>query len=158
VSVKTTVDVYGLKELEDALNELGSEVAGKNGGLVRTALMGAALPVLKDAKNRVPVDTGKLRDSLKRSRNKNPDPEIGAKEVVEVGLISRGGRGTRYGGFVEFGTEKKAPRPYLRPALESNARESINIFRKRLAAGIEREAKKIGAKNAAAIGARIKKL
>ena len=49
MSVKVAVDVVGLRELEHALKELGSEVAGKNGGLVRNALMAAAKPVLEMA-------------------------------------------------------------------------------------------------------------
>ena len=79
-------------------------------------------------------------------------------EAVDVGLISRRGRGTAYGAFVEFGTSQKAARPYLRPALESNVQQSTDIFRKNLATGIVRVAKKVGNKNAQAIGARIKKL
>jgi len=34
MTIKTTISVAGLAELETALKELGSEVAGKNGGLV----------------------------------------------------------------------------------------------------------------------------
>jgi len=155
VSVKTTIDVVGLKELEAALKELGSEVAGKNGGLVRTALMGAALPVLRDMQNNVPVDTGDLKKQIKRSRDK--DSKI-AQEVIDVGLISRKRRGINYGSFIEFGTRLKAARPFMRPALDANKHNSTELFRKKLAAGIERVAKKIGNKNAAAVGARIKKL
>lgn len=158
MTVQTTIDVVGLKELEAALKDLGSEVAGKNGGLVRTALMGAALPVMRTAQSLAPVDSHKLEKSIKRSRQKDPDPDLNANEAVDVGLISKRGTGIAYGGFVEFGTVKMAARPFLRPALESNVRESTMLFRKRLAAGIERVAKKIGNKNAAAVGARIKKL
>jgi len=158
VSVKVSVDVIGLRELEQALQELGSEVAGKNGGLVRNALMAAAKPVLEMAKHLVPKDTHKLENSLRRSRQKEVDPELHVNEAVDVGLISRRGRGTAYGAFVEFGTSQKAKRPYLRPALEGNIRESTDIFRKNLATGIVRVAKKVGNKNAQAIGARIKKL
>ena len=51
MSIQITTEVHGLRELEKALNELGSEVAG-NGktNLVKTALMKAALPVMKTMK------------------------------------------------------------------------------------------------------------
>ena len=159
MSIQITTTVHGLKELEAALKDLGSEVAGKNGGLVRTALMGAALPVLRTAQSMVPRDTGALHDAITRSRQKNVDPELHANEAIDVGLFSRGkGKRVFHGEFVEFGTSRMPARPFLRPALESNINESVGLFRKKLAMGIERVAKKIGNANAAKGGARIKKL
>lgn len=158
MTIKPTISVTGLSELETALKELGSEVAGKNGGLVRNALMAAAKPVLEMAQELVPKDTGKLAKGLKRSRQKEIDPDLPVNEAVDVGLISRRGTGTAYGAFVEFGTSIKPARPFLRPALESNVQNSTDIFRRNLATGIERVARKIGNKNAQAVGARIKKL
>jgi HK97 gp10 family phage protein len=152
-TVKITTDVVGLKELLAALEDLGSEVAGNKVNLVRTALMAAALPVLKTAKALVPVDTGRLQKAIKRQRHKNPKY---LNEVVGVGVDPGRKRddltGAWYGYIVEFRES------FLRPALETNRANSIGIFRKRLAAGVEREAKKIGNKNAAAVGAKIKKL
>ena len=58
MSTVVSVDVIGLRELEQALQELGSEVAGKNGGLVRNALMAAAKPVLEMAKQFRKIRTG----------------------------------------------------------------------------------------------------
>lgn len=153
MSVKTTIDVTGLKELEEALKELGSEVAGRNGGLVRTALMGAALPVLRDAQARVPVDTGRLRDSIKRQRHKNPKY---LSEIVGVGVDPGRSRDDESGAW--YGYIVEARHPFLRPALESNREEAVLLFRKKLAAGIERVAKKVGNKNAAAVGAKVKRL
>lgn len=153
MSIKTTVDVTGLKELEDALNELGSEVAGKNGGLVRTALMGAALPILKEAKARVPVDTGRLKNAIKRQRHRNPKY---LSEIVGIGVDPGRNRDDESGAWYGFIVE--ARKPFLRPAFEANRDNTVQTFRQKLAAGIERAAKKIGNKNAAAVGARIKKL
>lgn len=161
MSVKVSVDVLGLRELEKALKSLGSEVAGKNGGLVRTALMAAALPVLRSAQVYAEAsrDTGKLAEALTRSRQSKVDPDIDANEAVDVGLFSRGkGKKVFYGKFLEFGTSRQPAQPFLRQALESNVKESTDIFRKKLATGIERVAKKIGNKNAQEVGARIKKL
>ena len=166
MTIQVTTEIHGLRELEKALIDLGSEVAGKNGGLVRTALMGAALPVMKTAKATVAVSTPAddddgihIRDVITRSRQNPVDPEMKANEAVDVGLFARGkGKKMIYGQFLEFGTSKMAAQPFLRRALETNQRESINLFRKKLATGIERVAKKIGNENAAKVGARIKKL
>jgi HK97 gp10 family phage protein len=158
MSVTTTFKVFGLKELEKALHELGSEVAGQNGGLVRTALWAASKPVLDDAISRVPKDTHRLEKAIVRSRAREPDPALKANEVVDVGLFKRGkGKKVWWGGWVEFGTPNMAPRPFLRPALESNRDESTTIFRKKLATEIVKVAKKVGNKNAATMASRIKK-
>lgn len=69
----------------------------------------AAAAVLADAKSRVPVRTGRLRDSLEASES----PEGG----MEVGS------GLDYAAFVENGTYKDAPQPYLGPAADKG--ESI---------------------------------
>lgn len=151
--------VDGLKELEDALKDLGSEVAGKNGGLVRTALMNAALPVWREAqalalKSR---DTGDLYNALTRRRVK--DPDLPVSEQVDVGLFASGkGKKVWYGQFVEFGTEKHHAQPFLRPAMNGKKEEALDNFRRNLATGIERVAKKIGNENARKVGARIKNL
>jgi len=153
MSIKTTVSVDGLKELEAALKELGSEVAGQRGGLVRTALMGAALPILREAQARAPVDTGRLKGAIKRQRHKNPKY---LNEIVGVGVDPGRTRDDPKGAWYGFIVE--ANKPFLRPAFEANRENSVKLFRTKLAAGIEKAAKKIGNKNAAAVGARIKKL
>lgn len=158
---RTGVTVHGLAELEDALIELTSEVAGKNGGFVRSALMAASLPVLRDAKTRVPKDTGALENQIKRNRIKEPRAY---SELVTIGVPwpqwAQGQHAkllnNSYGQFVEMGTAKKAARPFLRPALESNRNESTAIFTKKLAGDIQRAAKKIGKKNAAAVASKVK--
>jgi HK97 gp10 family phage protein len=58
-----------------------------------------------DAKRRVPVRTGALRDSI-HGRMLADD-----EGVVEVGAD--------YGGYVEYGTVHMAARPYLTPAAEA---------------------------------------
>lgn len=69
----------------------------------------AAQAVCDSAKSMCPVDTGALRSSINVSVNGNR-AEISAD--------------TDYASYVEFGTSKMAPRPYLVPALLQN-REAI---------------------------------
>lgn len=161
-----TVEFKGGKELLKALEMLGSEVAGQRGGLVRTALFSAALPVLRSAQNLVHVGTypddssrkgGALKAAITRSRQANPDPALKANEVIDVGLFKRGkGKRVFYGAFEEFGTSRRAAHPFLTPALETNRTKSLVILRKKLGAGIVKAAKKVGNANAAAIGAKFK--
>ena len=60
-----------------------------------------------DATNRAPVDTGNLKTSI----SVGPIEKSSATVFVDdVG----------YDKYVEFGTVKQAPQPYLRPALDEN--------------------------------------
>jgi HK97 gp10 family phage protein len=171
ISIKT--EVLGLKELEKALKDLG-EAAGQKGGPVKTALMAASLPVLREAQGRVPVDEGDLRRAIKRKRIRDPRAY---NEIIVIGFPypewaqgrhavltnkKQGGHGI----FVEFGTglpKKHDPfsgkfmqaRPFLRPALENNRDNSTRIFTIKLATGIEKIAKKVGNENARRVASKV---
>jgi HK97 gp10 family phage protein len=75
-----------------------------------------------EAKQRVPVDTGSLQKSIRIEITRR-----GGKEVVGVaagGYITnpKTGRKVDYAGFVEYGTSRQWPQPYLRPAIGMYAR------------------------------------
>jgi HK97 gp10 family phage protein len=65
------------------------------------------LKVQNGARERCPVDTGRLRASIVSS----------GLEHDAKGAFVRVGTNVFYAGFVEFGTRYMAPQPYLRPAL-----------------------------------------
>jgi HK97 gp10 family phage protein len=62
------------------------------------------------AKNRVPVDTGHLKSSIGTSDLGNVG-QFGSLSI-EIGPTAN------YGGFVEFGTSRMAPRPYMESAAD----------------------------------------
>ena len=64
-----------------------------------------------DAKAAAPVITGELRDSIKAYKSRIDD--IGY--IVDVGVF--------YGSFVELGTSRIKSNPFLRRALEKNAKQ-----------------------------------
>ena len=78
---------------------------------VKAVLKIAAFAVERKGKEKSPVDTGANRDS------------IFVAEVDEIGGAPsyRIGPTTEYGPFLEFGTSKMPARPYMIPALESEA-------------------------------------
>lgn len=59
------------------------------------------------ARNRVPVDSGRLKDAIHVER----------EGLGEYAVIA-GDRDAWYGHFVEFGTVRTAARPFLAPAVE----------------------------------------
>lgn len=63
------------------------------------------------AKELVPVNTGKLRDSIKIEKE-GSDFIIGSDE--------------EYSGFVEYGTLHQSPQPFMRPALNDIVSQNQN--------------------------------
>jgi HK97 gp10 family phage protein len=75
---------------------------------VDRAVQEAARSVVADAKARVPVDTGRLRDA------------IHIEVDVDGVYVIAGDRKAWYGHIVEHGSVKQPPHPFLVPALEDN--------------------------------------
>lgn len=78
------------------------------------ALLKSCILVEGDAKILVPVDTARLRNSI-------------THEVEKT--VGRVGTNVEYAKFVEFGTVKMAPKPYLRPALHKNEKKIKDFFK-----------------------------
>jgi len=62
-----------------------------------------------EAKRRAPVQSGRLRDSIRVNLGERAGGK--AESIVVVGAF--------YGYFVEHGTRKMSARPYLRPAIDA---------------------------------------
>jgi len=143
-------EVQGLKELEQALLEIGSSASGK---ALFASLMAAGLPIQKEAKKLAPkatkpyyrhkktkkalVQPGGLRKSIGRKRIK--DSGLGSSATVGISWRGSG----FYGRFIEFGTSKNAAQPFLRPAFDANKEEALTIFKQKLAENIEKQRQKI---------------
>lgn len=100
-----------LKLDADALRSFGSDLAGQAG---KIAAMGAAVvqksayDVQRGAMARCPVDTGNLRASISMEFRGG-----GASVEAEIGPTAS------YGGYVEDGTSRMAPQPYMGPATDA---------------------------------------
>jgi hypothetical protein len=165
MSVKITTEVIGLQELHKALIDLGSEVAGKGGGLVKNAIRAAARDVKKRQVSGAPqskkgsavAPAGRLKRSIRIIR-RHPDR---INELIVVGPLAGKSRddpnGAWYASIVEFqGGEGGKGKGFMRKSLKRD--KDTNTIRRSLAVNIERVAKKVGNKNAAAVGAKIKRL
>lgn len=82
-----------------------AQAASKVDRKVATALRKHVHDVQGDAKHGAPVDTGNLRSSI-------------SVDIAPDGLSAEVGPEAEYGGYVEQGTYKMAPQPYLVPAAE----------------------------------------
>lgn len=148
--------LHGLEQTVAALKALPPQFASKNGGPMRRALFKASKPMRDNAQARAPMDTGTLSTAIFLYRDRNPKASTGAAERYIIGVRSKRQRrasrvGRRLGRvgmnfnhvdawywhFVEFGTEKMDPRPFLRPAFESHKGIAVSIFTRELAREVE---------------------
>ncbi|WP_448216287.1 HK97-gp10 family putative phage morphogenesis protein [Endozoicomonas sp. 2B-B] len=141
------IKVTGLKELEAQLRKLETEVGAK---AVRGALMTASKPMADQMKADVPVDKGNLKKTIGRrsgfykgdkTTRKFQETFAGNNAIaaVQVGAIKKGAWKAH---FVEFGTEKSAAQPFIRPAAYALWQQTVSRFKDSLARRIKRLQKK----------------
>jgi HK97 gp10 family phage protein len=136
----------GFKELAAAMRELPERVA-RNG--LRAAVGAGATVVKKEAIAKAPQDTGELKRDIKVKRERDTKGEMSATYSVFVltGKKSRlSGRKRNvakdsfYWRFLEFGTSKMPPHPFLRPAFEAKKEEAVKAIGEKLDERIQKHA------------------
>lgn len=162
-----TVRVAGLDGVLERLQALPAAVGAKGGGPARAALAKGARVFRDQAIANAPRDTGLLQESIVARRDSKPHL-IGASEAYFVGVKRKAKRyantkrnrgkgragktyfvdGTAYYWmFAEFGTEKMAARPFLRPAFEARKEEALNVIVDELRRGLDRATAKLARLN-----------
>lgn len=169
------VTVLGLAELRDLLQqELPEEIQTK---ALQSSLAKAARPIVKEARNRVPVKTGAVRRAITSGKSRkstkqkavriigvntkriNRPPTLNGRsrwadryywkqlEFGRAAYTSKRNLGTPDRGF--FGRQFRAvpARPFLRPAFESRKHEALETFRKVMAGEINKTAARLHRQN-----------
>jgi len=120
------IEIVGFRELEDKLSNLDEKLKRA----LEEALEEIAEKIRDDAKSFAPVDTGALRKSIRVEKKGELQFSVVAGDG---GVINpRTGREVDYAGFVEFGTSRMSPQPYMQPALEKNRDEILNIVKRKV--------------------------
>lgn len=105
-----TVSIKGVEENIEALRLIKDKTKDK----IIEVLQEETQEVVEEAKKMVPVDTGSLRDSIKRTVSKK----------TLSATVSAGGKvkgvDTYYAFFVEFGTKKMPARPFFYPTARAH--------------------------------------
>lgn len=139
--MKTTVQMTGLRELGAALKELDSRVQKR---IARSATAAGARVIANEAKARVPVDKGTVKKNIRTANLKPTQPGL-QETAVGVRVKGKTADSAFHWRFLEFGTAKMSPKPFLRPAFEAKKEEAANKIKDQLKKRLDAEAAKIGA-------------
>lgn len=114
-------EIQGMEQLRRALLNVDAEGAR----IVRREVMRSTLNVQAAAKERAPVDTGRLRNSI-------------ATEFERDGLTGIVGTNVEYAPYQEFGTSVMPAHPFLFPAAEEEYPRFLERLRAALNDGLVR--------------------
>lgn len=101
-------------KLREDLSELIMQASENQ---IMRALEKVGIDAERYAKLMCPVDTGRLRNSISHTHDKN---------TVYIGS------NVEYAPYVEFGTSKQRAKPYLEPAIENHLQEYKEIIKREL--------------------------
>lgn len=111
-------NVSGLSQLNAVLLELGTNAARRAG---RKAQRQGANVILRAMRETAPVRTGNLK---KKGFYTHDHGVVGDKVWFSVDLK----KNAFYGKFLEFGTSKMAPHPFMRAAAEAASSSSVAVL------------------------------
>ena len=111
-----------------------------NNVVFRPLVASVADAFVAQAKTRVPVRTGKLRDAIKVDTSRAEATDTLTRAVVHVASDQKKKGEPFYWRFFEYGTSKMKARPYIRPTLDVDGPRLVDQMEKVGVAGIEREA------------------
>ena len=156
-----TQTLHGLDDVLAKLKALPAEIVSKSGGPVKTALRKGAKVIADEAVRNIKaitqpdagqdyVPTGLLAKSVVVRRDSRPQRSR-ANERYRVLLSRKKYPGRKLGTiatgrYLEFGTEKQKPTPWLTPAYLAKRQAALDTVVRELRAGIAKVERKLAAK------------
>jgi HK97 gp10 family phage protein len=168
-SEREVVKIIGLEGVMRTLQQLPAEVVSKGGGPVRSALAKSARMIRDDEQRRLQAiidapgadpaaaeSTGLLKKNIVAKRGRLAGGEKG--ELYSVGVrrksypAAKGKRVTtpQVARLLEYGTEKRLPLPFIRPAFEANKGKVLSLFTAELNKKLGAITKKLARQNGVA--------
>ena len=123
-SIKKTVEVEGLSDLLDNLEDLKQSTQVN---VQKRALTKAAEPIAKTAQSLAPVGTGKLERSITIGTRLSGSQKEGFEKESAVEIYI-GPAPLVQAITSEFGTFRQSPRPFMRPAWDENKEEALTLI------------------------------
>lgn len=162
---RESVQITGVDEVVRRLKALGPE-ASKRGGPVRAAVRKAAVVIQKEMQANVQriiatpnkgggdESTGLLQKSIKpmrakarRDGTKGETYIVGPARRVRYPIDTRTPTGINVatvGKMLEYGTPKRQPMPFARPAFHAKKGEAVQVMTDEVLKGIDKLEKKLG--------------
>lgn len=153
--MEVRVEIHGLDQILRRIKALPPELGATRGGPLRKALRAGAKVIKDEAIANAPESDegsggfppGRLKRSIRVRTERHPE-KLGATEAMIVDL-RRGSRrnqktdATRYGSYVELGTAKTDPQPFLRPAFDTKKHEALRVIVKAMEKAVTAAEKKL---------------
>ena len=144
--IKARLDLKSFRAVEKTTEAVLDQIERRG---MKDALMKAATPMVKKTRELATTQTGSLRKSIGKKGSTNR-----AKQSAEVkigprkGFRFKGRKPSSYAHLVEFGHIQKTPggtvtgfvppKPFMRPAFESEKTNSRKVYAQELSAAIHR--------------------
>lgn len=142
-------EIQGMREALEVIRQLPEHVAHRGGGPIRRGMRKAAKLWKEQAEdNAARLGPGvhnhgrvsyRLKDSIMLTFDRDPESQ-GYHERAMVGYNRKR---AWWGAFVEEGTEKQNPQPFLRPALDQVGDRPIRVFADSVRGDVERIVRKL---------------
>lgn len=146
------------------LKQLPPELVSSRGGPVRSALRKASLIMVNSMKANLEKiiaennagdlneSTGLLRENIvtTRSSRMTQKGERYSARIRRKAYPSNGGKPVstpQVARLLEYGTEKRRPMPFIRPAFDTNKRTVVYIFTDEINKGLQRIVRKLARQN-----------
>jgi HK97 gp10 family phage protein len=136
------IETFGFDDFDKTLTKMGEEFGytDVNKKVLVPALKAAMMIALPTAKSLAREDTGEMKQSIRVDARRPTDKDQDSKYVYsyDAAIAILSVKKSRVSLGEEFGTEKKAAHPFIRPALESNQANILNTLNAQLKAKIDK--------------------
>lgn len=139
--MKTTIDLTGMREIEQTLKSLPLDVARRPIGF--RALRAGGEPLAKAMRDGAPVEFGDLRESIDALPTLSASQSDQKGDVAPIELYVGPGANPQ-GMWQEFGTEDHPPQPFARPAWDQMQTQVLDLIGAQLGIEVLGAAKKAG--------------
>lgn len=140
ILTKKALTLEGIPELVANANKLMRKTGYSGGEVARElkqGLMTGALIIRDEAKDLVPVKTGRLQSAIFAAYGdrKKADVLVGVNTRIPVDPDNP--EAGNYAGIVEFGDDERPPQPYMRPAIQATRPVVARVVSEKLKKAIE---------------------
>lgn len=135
ILTKKALQVEGIPELVANANKLMRD-CGYNNAVVaqelKQGIMAGALIIRDEARDLVPVKTGRLRSAIFAAYGDKRKPDVLVGVNTRIPVDPEHPESGNYAGIVEFGDDERAPQPYMRPAINATRPIVARVMSERL--------------------------